>query len=85
MPAHRELVKFAVRSRHDVHGWFGSPLLTSPKASGVLIALQKLFLVCACLYATPPKREIPVKFFHRGRKAASTATINPQAPIKFDS
>ncbi len=32
MPAHRELVKSAVRSRHDVHGWFGSPLFTSPKA-----------------------------------------------------
>ena len=32
LPAHRELVKSAVRSRHDVHGWFGSPLFTSPKA-----------------------------------------------------
>lgn len=31
MPAHRELVKFVVRSRHDVHGWFGSPLITSPE------------------------------------------------------
>jgi hypothetical protein len=29
---HRELVKFAVCPRHDVQGWFGSPLFTSPKA-----------------------------------------------------
>ena len=32
LPVHRELVRFAVWIRHDVHGWFGSPLFTSPKA-----------------------------------------------------
>ena len=40
-------------SRHDVHGWFGSPLFTSPKASGVLIALQKLFFWSALAFLQP--------------------------------
>ena len=85
MPAHRELVRFSVSLRRDVHGWFGSPLFTSPKASGVLLALQKLFFGLRLPLSSPGKARNTIPILPLRATAAIAATIFAQAPVTLDS
>jgi hypothetical protein len=61
-----------------VHGWFGSPLFTSPKASGVLIALQKLFFGLRLPFCRLGNSRNTSQILPPCAKAAGTATLRPR-------
>lgn len=60
-------------------------LFTSPKASGVLLALQKLFFGLRLPFCNPGKARNTIQILPSRAKAAIKATIFAQAPVKLDS